>query len=326
MKTFFDKLILLILIFAVQCSPDGPHQPVSAGGPKPSSVSSAGYNEIRPIFAQYCSECHPSRSPPDWLNYTDAKSRVTNGRLYLRIGSQRSMPPPGTPQAVNLSDTDRKKIADWALAGGPINAVTAAVSDSGNLSAPVTNNPAVQSCFQCHGPDGASDDKPSIPSLAGQNSDYIVLQLNNFQFGQRTDPSDTMRAVAARLTQSQKKQAAEFFCRRPAAKGMGLESLPLNEKFLYARGEKLGQQACASCHMNPEYNNGTTVTLLPILAGQSKQYLMDQLIYFRNGSRKSGTMLQFARNLTDKDIEALATYFSNVRVEVAPAAAVDQTR
>lgn len=48
----------------------------------------------------------------------------------------------------------------------------------------------------------------------------------------------------------------------------------------------------------------------PIIAGQYKDYLVHALEAYRNGDRTNILMASQATNLTDKDIDELAEYFS----------------
>ncbi|MOA47635.1 Cytochrome c-552 [compost metagenome] len=53
--------------------------------------------------------------------------------------------------------------------------------------------------------------------------------------------------------------------------------------------------------------------LLPRLAGQSREYFVDQMNAFRSGSRQNddvGVMRAFAQRLTDSEIQALAAYYA----------------
>lgn len=61
----------------------------------------------------------------------------------------------------------------------------------------------VPACMACHGPTGLGD-PPLFPRLAGQRQAYVVLQLNYFKKGLRTnDPHAIMRYVASRLSEAQ---------------------------------------------------------------------------------------------------------------------------
>jgi cytochrome c553 len=52
------------------------------------------------------------------------------------------------------------------------------------------------------------------------------------------------------------------------------------------------------------------------LAGQQKEYLTRQLRAFRSGSRQDPQMGTVAKTLTDADIEALAEWYSTIKVAV----------
>jgi len=70
---------------------------------------------------------------------------------------------------------------------------------------------------------------------------------------------------------------------------------------------KIVQDKCQYCHgLNGEASN----VIYPRLAGQHKNYIIKQLHDFRSGQRK-GTMNDMAGNLTDTEIDALASYFSS---------------
>lgn len=56
----------------------------------------------------------------------------------------------------------------------------------------------IQSCDNCHGPDGAGE-PPAIPYLAGQYAQYIVSTLEMWQQGDRKNSPDAMAVVAKKL-------------------------------------------------------------------------------------------------------------------------------
>jgi cytochrome c553 len=75
--------------------------------------------------------------------------------------------------------------------------------------------------------------------------------------------------------------------------------------------------ACQACHERdgPDANG-----LIPILAGQRREYLGAQLRAFRAGERKHDLMNAIAAQLSDADIVALAAYWSTRPSHMAPAA------
>lgn len=70
---------------------------------------------------------------------------------------------------------------------------------------------------------------------------------------------------------------------------------------------------CVACH-GPE---GRSVNdLWPSLAGQKSQYLIKQLHSFRDGTRVDPLMSPVSKILSDEDIKELATYFSNIKLDI----------
>ncbi len=64
------------------------------------------------------------------------------------------------------------------------------------------------------------------------------------------------------------------------------------------------------CHLCHGTEGEASSAIYPRLAGQNLDYLRKQLRNFRDGLRKSDTMNEMAKGLTNEQIEALAEYFS----------------
>src|SRR3979490_862748 len=69
-------------------------------------------------------------------------------------------------------------------------------------------------------------------------------------------------------------------------------------------------QACIVCH-GPGGNS--TDPALPSLAGQPAQFISMQLFLFRQGDRKDPQMSPIAANLSNADMNELASYFASQR-------------
>ena len=76
-----------------------------------------------------------------------------------------------------------------------------------------------------------------------------------------------------------------------------------------AEAGKKKSQTCAACH-GPDGNTPTGPDF-PRLAGQHYDYLVKSLQGYKSGVRKSPVMAPAAANLTQRDIEDLAAYFSS---------------
>lgn len=75
-----------------------------------------------------------------------------------------------------------------------------------------------------------------------------------------------------------------------------------------AAGKEKAAQVCAACH-GPDGNKPSDPTQ-PILAGQHYDYLVRALTDYKVGRRNNAIMKGFASQLSKKDIEDLAAWFS----------------
>jgi len=89
-----------------------------------------------------------------------------------------------------------------------------------------------------------------------------------------------------------------------------LLSLP---SVLLAKGEpaagKAKAQVCEACH---GADGLSVATIYPKLAGQHEDYLIKALADYRAGRRTNPIMAPMATNLSDQDIEDLASWFSSL--------------
>ncbi len=69
----------------------------------------------------------------------------------------------------------------------------------------------VPACAACHGANGEGNYLANFPSLSGQNSDYVIAELNKFANDQRSnDPNSIMRDIAGRMTDKEIKAVASY--------------------------------------------------------------------------------------------------------------------
>jgi cytochrome c553 len=74
-------------------------------------------------------------------------------------------------------------------------------------------------------------------------------------------------------------------------------------------------ESCKGCHGE---TGNSAVERIPSLAGQPQYYITMQLILFREKQRQVPEMTPFAEKLTDGDIEDLAAFFAQQKVEPQP--------
>lgn len=316
-KFILFSLVGFSAVGLIGCIPDGPHKPLPTQGGAVQQAS-VGYDSIRPIFAAHCAACHPARSGPDWLDYSQAEAYAQNGKLLQRILIDRSMPPPGSPQAASITDSQRRTIGAWAKAGGPLNATSggkAGAPQGGSVPEVPEADRVVQQCTQCHGTVTAGPGaQTKVPRLAGQNESYLVKEMKEFKWRQRLDPSQTMNDIAGDLSDADIVRVARYYSQAPgkALSSTSQQELKPDERALFEYGKLKAEVQCNSCHSNSQRDGRPLSDQFPVIVGQSKRYLMNQLIYFRANQRPGNLMLEMAKDLSNHDIEALATYFSSL--------------
>ena len=166
-------------------------------------------------------------------------------------------------------------------------------------------------CATCHGNDGNSELSIN-PKLAGQHTRYTIKQLMDFQSGARAGP--VMAAMVASLSpQDMEDIAAWYAAQQVTLGGADPELLELGQTIYRAGVQQLSVAACAACH-GPD-GKGNAPAGFPALGGQHEEYTLQQLQAFRSGERANDTssmMRTVAERLTDRELQALASYLSGL--------------
>lgn len=73
---------------------------------------------------------------------------------------------------------------------------------------------------------------------------------------------------------------------------------------------------CIGCHGIPMYRTAfPEVYLVPMIAGQSPDYLVKALQAYRAGERNHPTMRSIARGLSDQDMADVAAYYGRAKAD-----------
>ena len=166
-------------------------------------------------------------------------------------------------------------------------------------------------CGSCHGVDGNSP-LAMNPKLAGQNARYMVKQLQDFKSGARAGA--IMASMVLSLSdQDMEDIAAWYSSQQPTIQGADPELIELAERLYRAGNAEIAVAACSACH-SPT-GKGNAPAGFPSLSGQHAEYTLQQLKDFRSGVRQNdgGEMMRtVVERLTDKELEALASYVSGL--------------
>ena len=167
-------------------------------------------------------------------------------------------------------------------------------------------------CGACHGADGNSM-TGSFPKLAGQNVAYLVKQMKDIKSGDR--PVMTMTGQLDSFSVQDMQNVAAYFSSQTLKLGKAkAELVELGEKLYRSGSKRKGVSACTACH-SPT-GSGNAPAGFPSLKGQHAEYTAAQLKAFRASERHNDAdkiMRDNAELLSDKDIEALASYISGLR-------------
>lgn len=152
-------------------------------------------------------------------------------------------------------------------------------------------------CAGCHGSYGASPGKMT-PVIGGQKEDFIEKSLNGF--ADDTRPGSVMANFAKGYTEDQINKISTA-----VSKWSWVKTQDVPKK----SGKKPSSiEMCTGCHGA----KGEGTAMVPRIANQAASYLKDALSEYKTGSRKSPEMLMF-KDMADKDINAMADYYSKIK-------------
>lgn len=184
-------------------------------------------------------------------------------------------------------------LAGWALA-------TLLLSRAG-AAEPAASLVEARNCTACHGERGVST-TPNIPSLAGQQREFLTLQLVLFREGLRDVPA--MAAASEGLTDAEVEALAGFYAGLPVAQPP--DRAP-RDAALAERGAALAERLrCGICH-RPDLSGQNQV---PRLTAQREDFLAETLRAYRDSLRR-GTDTQMnaaVHGLGDAELDAIAHY------------------
>lgn len=218
-------------------------------------------------------------------------------------------PTPAAEAAPAATEATATAAPDAAPAAQPA-ADDAAAYAAAQPGDPAKGEAKAAACGACHGLDGNSAD-PQYPKLAGQNERYIARQLKLFKSGQRQNP--VMQPFAAMLSPQDMRDVGAFFAAKSVMPGTGDEAFLEKGQALFRGGDHdAGLPACMACH-GPA-GRGNPGAAYPAIGGQHADYTKAKLTAFRDGlvlgtdDDANSVMATVAANLSDDDIEALASY------------------
>ena len=167
-------------------------------------------------------------------------------------------------------------------------------------------------CAACHGADGNSANG-EWPKLAGQNTVYLVKQLQDFKAGRRANP--IMSGMAAPLSDQDMEDIAAYYSAQQPAPGKADPELVEKGKVVYLSGNlNSGLAACTACH--GANGKGNPAAGFPAVSDQHAQYVETQLKAFRamqRGNDPGQMMRNIAAKMNDDEIKAVASFMQGLK-------------
>lgn len=159
----------------------------------------------------------------------------------------------------------------------------------------------IAACASCHGAPERPP-LPGIPTLAGQQPAFLVLQMFFMREGLRVVP--LMAGLLKDFTDRDLEDVAAYFSAQEPSSDNGKR-----DPQIYARGANLSQgMGCGSCHL-ADYRGQRHI---PRITHQREDYLALTLQAYRDDKRTGAdtSMNAAMYRATDSDIRALAHYLA----------------
>ncbi|WP_207484030.1 c-type cytochrome [Arenibaculum pallidiluteum] len=160
-------------------------------------------------------------------------------------------------------------------------------------------------CLACHGSEGTSE-QPGVPSLGGQPTLYVAMQLYFFREGRR--PATVMTETTRGLSDDELRELSERVSGLPAPQAPEKAS----DQERYERGAVLAREhRCQSCHGRDLSGRDQ----VPRIAPQREDYSLRSLAEYKSGRRigHGASMPEVVAPLSEADLADLAHFLAHFR-------------
>src|SRR5271170_3031287 len=180
-----------------------------------SAAPAAGNAESGAAKAAVCQACHGANGNsvnPDWPSLAGLGADYIAEQLKNFKDGKRSNPVM-TPNAANLSADDMADLGAYfdSLVNTGLEADPSYWQAGEKLYRGGDASRGIPACMACHGPTGRGNEPAKFPALRGQQSAYVVKQLNDYASGSRTTgPNGIMQTIAKRLSNDDIRNLASY--------------------------------------------------------------------------------------------------------------------
>jgi len=179
--------------------------------------------------------------------------------------------------------------------GAEVHELPAAASPGNAAEAQAFLGAKLRGCNTCHGDKGMPKDA-TIPIIWGQQENYLLKQMHDFQSGDRD--VEVMRWMATALTTAELAPTAAYFAKK---------NWPAQPVVAASESVPAAAAMCEACHQQ----NFVGGPAAPRLAGQRYEYLVEAMRRYAEGERTNNTdMLRIMEAISPAERETMARYIA----------------
>src|SRR3974390_440256 len=165
--------------------------------------------------AATCQACHGANgnsTNPEWPSLAGIGANYIADQLNnFKTGKRAS--PVMMPMTVNLTAADMADLGAYfdSLTNTGLEADPSYWQAGQRLYQGGDTARGIPACMACHGPTARGNEPARFPALRGQQSGYVLKQLNDYASGVRTSgPNGIMQTIAKRLTPEDIRNLASY--------------------------------------------------------------------------------------------------------------------
>ncbi|MEP6883550.1 MAG: c-type cytochrome [Gammaproteobacteria bacterium] len=176
------------------------------------AVGSAEAGATKAIVCQACHGANGNSTNPEWPSLAGIGADYIAEQLKNFKDGKRNNPVM-MPNVANLSAADMADLGAYfdSLTNTGLEADPSYWQAGQKLYRGGDQVHGIPACMACHGPTGRGNESAKFPALRGQQSVYLVKQLNDYASGARsTGPNGIMQTIAKRLSAEDMRNLASY--------------------------------------------------------------------------------------------------------------------
>jgi cytochrome c553 len=165
-------------------------------------AGNAATGATKAVVCQACHGANGNSANPEWPSLAGLGADYIAEQLQNFKDGKRNNPVMA-PNAASLSPDDMADLGAYfdSLVNTGLEADPSYWQAGEKLYRGGDKDRGIPACMACHGPTGRGNEPAKFPALRGQQSVYIVKQLNDYASGARaTGPNAIMPTIAKRLS------------------------------------------------------------------------------------------------------------------------------